>query len=182
MYHSSASPHSSDLSVSSLRLWLLFSRCNQSPVFCMGEGVLLPLSVGFCVLVNLMSAGNMVCRRDDVAGSISQNTLGIFSISSPCQDENILPVFYRLLWRELPAVHASVGSYCHFWCCSCQCRCFETGSKVVSVRTVPLTIFVRGWNSRSLIASYCYIVIFSWKRHFWQSCLETGKSLKHLNH
>lgn len=48
-----------------------------------GGCVLLSLSVGFCVLVNLMSAGNMVCRRDDVAGSISQNTLGIFSIPSP---------------------------------------------------------------------------------------------------
>lgn len=45
--------------------------------------MLLSLSVGFCVLVNLMSAGNMVCRRDDVAGSISKNTLGIFSIPSP---------------------------------------------------------------------------------------------------
>lgn len=75
--------------------------------------VLPPLSVGFCVPVNLMSAGNMVCRRDDVAGSISPNTPGIFSIPSPCQAENTLPVFHHLMWQELHAVHASVGSSRH---------------------------------------------------------------------
>lgn len=37
---------------------------------------MLPLSLGFCVLLNVMSARNMVCRRDDVAGSISHNTPG----------------------------------------------------------------------------------------------------------
>lgn len=143
---------------------IAFSRCNQSPVFCMGDGVLLPLSVGFCILVNLMSAGNMVCRRDDVAGSISQNTPGIFSIPSPCQNESTLPVFQHLMWQELHAVRASVGSSRHIWCCSCQCQCFETSSKVLSVKTVLLTIFARrGWNTSSLIGSHCYIVIFSWE-------------------
>lgn len=129
-----------------------------------GMVVLLPLSVGFCVLVNLMSAGNMVCRRDDVAGSISQNAPGIFSIPSPCQNENTLPVFHHLMWQELHAVHASVGSSHHIWCCSCQCQYFETGSKVLSVKTVLPTIFAhRGWNTSSLIGSHCYIVIFSWE-------------------
>lgn len=72
--------------------------------------MLLPLSAGFCVLVNLMSAGNMVCRLDDVAGSISQNTPGIFSIPSLCKDEHTLHVFHHLMWQELHAVHASIDS------------------------------------------------------------------------
>lgn len=111
-----------------------------------GGGVLLPLSVEFCVLANLMSACNMVCRRDDVAGSISQNTLGIFSIPSPCQTENTLPVFHYLMWQELHTVHASVGSSPHIWFRSCQCQFFETGSKALSVKTALLTIFARqGW-------------------------------------
>ncbi len=143
---------------------IAFPRCNQSPVFCMGEGVLLPLSDGLCVLVNLMSAGNMVCRRDDVAGSISQNTLGIFSISSPCQSQKTQPVFHHLMWQELRAVHASTDSSRHIWCCSFVCQCFETGSKVLSVKTLLLTIFAhRGWCTSSLIGSECYIDIFSWE-------------------
>lgn len=149
---------------SSPGLWLPFSDVIRALYSSWGEVVLLPLSVGFCVLVNLMSAGNMVCRRDDVAGSIRQNTPGIFSIPSPCQIENTLPVFHHLMWIELHAVHVFVGSSCHIWCCSCQCQCFETASKVLSVKTVLLTIFAhRGWKTSSLIGSHCYIVIFSWE-------------------
>ena len=106
-----------------------------------GEGVRLPLSVGFCLPVNLISAGNMVCRQGDVAGCISQNAPGILYIPRPCQNENTLPVFHHQMWRELHAVHASVGSSRHIWCCSCQCQCFETSSKVLSVKTVLPTIF-----------------------------------------
>lgn len=82
VYHSSASPHFSDLSTLLSQPLIAFSRCNQRLLFYMG----LATSVGFCVLVNLMSAGNMVCLRDDVAGSISQNTLGIFSIPEPLSE------------------------------------------------------------------------------------------------
>lgn len=161
VYHSSASRHFSHLSVPSLRLWLPFRDVIRTRTV-YGGGVSLPLSVGFCVLVNLMSAGNMVCRRDDVAGSINQNTLGIFSFPSPCQNENTLSVFHYLMWQELHAVHASVGSSRHIWCCSCQCQCFETGSKVLSFKTVLLTIFAhRGWNTSGLIGSHRFIVIFS---------------------
>ena len=80
-------------------------------MLCMGEGVLLP--VGFSVLVNLMSTGNMVCRQDDVAGSINQITPGIFSIHSPCQTESSLSEYHHLMWLELHYVHASVGSSHH---------------------------------------------------------------------
>lgn len=160
VYHSSASRHFSDLSVSSLFDCLFRDVIRTRTVY--GGGVLLPLSVGLCVLVNLMSAGNMVCQWDDVAGSISQNTLGIFSFPSPCQNENTLSIFHYLMWQELHAVHDSVGSSRHIWCCSCQCRCFETSSKVLSFKTVLLTIFAhRGWNTSSLIGSHCFIVIFS---------------------
>lgn len=82
VYHSSASPHFSDLSTLLSQPLIAFSRCNQRLLFYMG----LATSVRFCVLVNLMSAGNMVCLQDDVAGSISQNTLGIFSIPEPLSE------------------------------------------------------------------------------------------------
>lgn len=73
---------------------------------------MLPLSVVLCIPVNLMSAGNTACRQDDVAGSISQNTPGIFSFPSPCQYENTLSVFH-LMWQELRAVRASGVSSRH---------------------------------------------------------------------
>lgn len=160
MHHSSASPHFSDSLTFLSQALIAFSRRNQSPLFY----TWLPTSVGFCVLVNLMSAGNMVCLRDDVAGSISRNTLGRFSIPSLCQNANTLPVFHHLMWQELLAVHVFVGSSLHIWCCSCQCQCFETGSKVLSVKTVLLTIFAHGgWNTSNLIGSHCCIIIFSWE-------------------
>lgn len=120
---------------------------------------MLPLSVGFCVLVNLMSAGNMVCRRDDVAGSISQNTLGIFSFPSPCQNENTLSVFH-LMWQERRVVHASAARAI-FDAVVVSASALKTGSKVLSVKTVLLTIFAHpGWNTSSLIGSHCSILIF----------------------
>lgn len=146
----------------------------------MGEGVRLPLSVGFCILVNLMSVGNMVCRRDDVVGSISQNTPGIFSILSPCQNENTLPAFHHLMWQELRAVHASVGSFRHIWCCRCQCQCFETSSKVLSKLCCWLFFAHRAWNTGSLIGSRCYIIIFSWETLVAKQFRNREKSLKHL--
>lgn len=94
-----------------------FPRCNQTVPACMGEGgrggdgvLLLPLSVGLSVLVIWMSVGNMVCLRNDEAASICQNTPGIFSISRPCQNESSLSGFHHLMWQDLHAVHASVGS------------------------------------------------------------------------
>lgn len=142
---------------------IAFSRCNQSSVFCIGEGVWLPLSVGFCILVNLMSVGNMVCRRDDVAGSISQNTPGIFSILSPCQNE------------KAPAC-VSPSNVARAACSSCLCRQLSPYLMLLLsvpvlwnqlqriVKTVLSTIFAHwGWDTSSLIGSCCYIIIFSWE-------------------
>jgi len=130
VYHSSASPHFTVLSLSLTQALIAFPRCNQSPV-CMGEDVLLPLSLGFCVLVKVMSAGNMVCRRDDVAGSISRNTPGILSVLSPCQNENI-----RL--RIAPSNVARAA------CCSCLRR-----------QLSPFLVLVVSARALKLAPKYC---------------------------
>lgn len=90
--------------------------------------------------------------------------LGYSPSPSLCQNENTLPVFHHLMWQQPLAVHVFVGSSLHIWCGSCQCQCFQTGSKVLSVKTVLLPIFVHGgWNTTNLIGSHCDIIIFSWE-------------------
>lgn len=90
VYHSRASRHSPELSVSSLKPRLPFLDVIRLGAANWG-GVSLPVPVGLCISLNLIPADNMVCWQDDVAGSTSQNTPGISSFLGPCQDENFLP-------------------------------------------------------------------------------------------
>ncbi len=164
VYHSSASPHFSDLSVSSLRLWLPFLDVIRALYsvwgrVCCCHCQLCSSSWWIWCLLAIWCVGRMMWLALS-----ARILLGCSPSPAPCQNENTLPVFHHLMWKELHAAHASVGSSRHIWCCSCQCQCFESGSKVLSVKTVLLTIFAHwGWNTSSLIGSHFYIVIFRWE-------------------
>lgn len=56
-----------------------------------GVDVWLPLSAGLLIPVNLLSAGIMVCRWDDVVGSVSQNAPEVLQLQ-----QKILPVKQRV--------------------------------------------------------------------------------------
>lgn len=133
----------------SLMLWLPFSRCNQSHIFCMWEDVLLPMSLGFCVLLNAMSAGNMACQRDDVAGSISHNTSGdILHPLRPCQRTPHL--------RELHTAGVFGDSSLRIRSRLVIARALKLAPKCSQSKLrCRLFLHTEGWSSCGLIGAHC---------------------------
>lgn len=101
-----------------------------------------PLSVGLYVPANLMPDGNMVCRREDVAGSISQE----YSRDTP--SPSTAPVRkceHRVCISLANVVGAAYSSCLHrqlvpfyflffFYAVISRHRRFESRSKVLSVK------------------------------------------------
>lgn len=100
------------------------------------------LSVGLYVPVNLMPDGNMVCRREDVAGSISQE----YSRDTPSLPQLPVRKYEHPICISLANVAGAAYSSClhrqlvpffflfFFYAVVSRCQGFESRSKVLSVK------------------------------------------------